>query len=534
MANIPVYDQPNIALHPTEQGIEARVQSAYRGGGLYNRAGQTIAEAGVKIGSGIASAGAAAVDFLQHREISAGAKNDADMFANLTDNWNAVTKDPNLNLYDPTIAKSWLDQTLEPTLEQFQKGFITEGGQKWAEQRIDQLRQHFFEKTSADMSRIAGEAAESTAHDITNKFSNTAMRDPSAVPFLLDSVDHSISSIVASSPYLKGADAAQVRLHLSQKIKEEIVKSAMYGAIQNASDPEAAAKAWADKYPQYVNGLERETFAKAAKVQSRVLAAAEKQNLVYTRELANQQVAAERNKIWSENVNVDPNGKVTINPQFFHDAAALPGKYQAAPSATETAKTLIDWAQAQQAPRKVITDKAVLRDLVDRMTDADNPTTELEVLRAEADHKINHTDEGAPLLEMVRSLQKDPIKNPVWNDTKQAVKDYFTTKGTPDDPMGSVAFARFMQVFLPEYQKENREGKIQPNALDLRDPTSLIRRSMAQAPFNASLTDTMKRLGAGQSAFTPPQGQGWQFSQSRRQYRDKNGNLYDINGQPVK
>lgn len=498
MPNIDVNLQPTPQIRPTEQGIEARVQSAYRGKALFNTAAEAIEQTGREIGSGIASAGAAAVQYIEHREISAGAKNDADMLAGLTDSWNqtAKTADPN----DASVAKKWQQETLEPALEQFQKGFITQGGQKWAEARVDQLRNHFFEKTAADMSTLAGVAIQNNLHDVANKFSNTAIGDPSAVPFLLQSVDHSVDNMIASSPNLKGVAAEKARLEFSQKIKEEIVKSGMYGAIMNAGDPEAAVQAWIKKYPDYVSGPEAEVFAKQAKVQSRMLAATEKQNLLYTKELANQQVAVERNKIWSDNVNVDAGGKVNINPDFFKSVAALPGRYQNAPNAVETAKTLLDWGERQQRPEKVTSDPTIMRDLVDRTTDPNNPTTELQVLRAEADGKLSHSD-GAPIREMVKSLQSDPIKNPIWKDTQQAVKDYFTGHGTQEDPMGSMQFAHFMQVFLPEYQREQREGKLQPNALDLRDPTSLIRRAMA--PSNMSLTDEMKRLHTGVATGTP-------------------------------
>lgn len=479
MPNIPMELQETPDIRPTEQGIEALTQSAYRGRSLYNQAGEAVASAGAHIGSGIASAGEAAVSYLDHQQINAGAAKGAEMLSNLTDSWNNTAKNADPN--DPSVAKKWTEETLEPALESYEKGFLTQRSSEWGQRYIDSLRQHFFEKTSADMSTLAGVAVETNMHNIANNFSNTAIGDPSSVPFLLDNVDHQVDGLVNSSPNLKGAVAAKVRGEVSQRIKEEIVKSGVYGAIQHAADPEAAVAAWTKKYPDYVNGQEAEVFARQAKVQSRMLQSYGKANLLYQKQLDNQHVAAERNKIWSNNVRVDPSGKVTINPQFFRDAAKIPTLYPDAPQAIETAKTLLDWGERQQSGAKVTTDPATAGMLDDRMFDQEDPTSAIDILKAEAAGKLSRQD-GEIRLQLAKARDAagnpDPALTNALREARSYIEPFQLPSGGGGRFVGQNQNAAFQLAFMNEYQKEKAAGTLPANALDINDPKSLISQMM--------------------------------------------------------
>jgi hypothetical protein len=468
------------------------VQSAYRGRGLYNTAAEGISRAGAEIGSGIASAGQAAVDYMAHREISTGSKTDADMLFNLTNNWNDTAKnvDPN----DQSVAKKWTEETLEPALEQFQKGFLTEKGQNWAEARADRLRQHFFETTAADMSTLAGVAVHNNAHDLANKFSNTAINDPSAVPFLLESVDSHIADIVASSPNLKGAAAAKVQSETAQQIKEEIIKSGMFGAIGKAADPEAIVRQWAQRYPDFVNGIEAEAMARTAKVQARSNLASAKQAAAYQKEIDNQNVAAARNKIWTDNVSVDANGRVNIKPEFFQQATQLPAQYPNAPNATETAKTLLDWGDRQQMGATTVSDPTTKSALLTQFADPANPLTKLDVLKAEAANKITNRD-GTLMREMIDQRdggRQDPVFQAVIGAAKERV-------GESTIVDGHERFATFMMSFWPQYERARAAGNLPLNALDLKDPKSMISQAIKQyepSPAEKMQGHILKSMGA--------------------------------------
>lgn len=204
---------------------------------------------------------------MDHREISAGVASKDQIRLNLTQQWNDIAKsaDPN----DPTVAAKFRAEVMDPALEQFTSGFTTENSQKFAEQAAENIRQHMFEKTSADMSTLAGIAVRKNINDATTSMSNTAILDPSSVPDLLKSVDHSISAVVGSSPTLSATDAARATTELSASTKQAIVHAGAIGAIQKSANPEAEADKWIKNYPDYISGADAKALAGNARQQIR-------------------------------------------------------------------------------------------------------------------------------------------------------------------------------------------------------------------------------------------------------------------------
>lgn len=271
MPKITEYTDQVGGLRPTEAGINAISGAARRVQAGYNEQAEAVTQAGARmgkaIGGGIEELGQQVVKFAEHREVAAGAANYAKLNDALTERWNdtASKADPN----DPTTAVKFREEVLEPALEKYRDSFNTEGGQKFAEARVDSLRNHLFQKTAADMSSLAATAVSKNVHETANEFSNTAMRDPSAVPHLLEGIDASISGIVDSSPNIKGPDAAKARIALSEKMRESIVKAGAIGAIAKSSDPERTAQEWGEKYSKYISGDELKMLGANARQQIR-------------------------------------------------------------------------------------------------------------------------------------------------------------------------------------------------------------------------------------------------------------------------
>jgi len=285
MANIRSFDTPQLGLRPTETGVESRAATARRVGGFYNQEasalqqlgrdteslgsfeGQQFKEAGSKIGSGIAAAGDAYVNFEDHQQISHGLATFAQLQDDLTNQWNQTAKNADPN--DPSVAAKFRETVLQPALDKFSEGFTTEKSQAWAEGHTAALQQHMFQKTAGDMSTLAGIAVRKNLTDATTHMSNTAMNDPSSVPFLLESVDHSVNGVVGSSPTLSAVDAARVSAEVSTSTKAAIVKFGAIGAIQKSGDPEKTAEEWTKKYPDYIDGAEAKALAGNARQQIR-------------------------------------------------------------------------------------------------------------------------------------------------------------------------------------------------------------------------------------------------------------------------
>lgn len=281
MANIKTFDTPALGLRPSSTGVDAVAGAARRVGAFYNqlaagkdevaRATESVGamegSAARDVGRSLSSGIEAVNDYMSHQEISHGAATFAEMQDNLTQQWNDWAKkaDPN----DPSVAAKFRETVLQPALEKYSDGFNTTKGQAWAESHSNALGLAMSQKMGADMSSLAGAAVHQNIQNATTHMSNTAVNDPSQVPFLLESVDHSISGIVSSSPTLSAKDAASVSGEVSQAAKASIVKSGAVGAIMKSADPEKTAEEWVNKYPDYINGNEAKALANNARQQIR-------------------------------------------------------------------------------------------------------------------------------------------------------------------------------------------------------------------------------------------------------------------------
>lgn len=314
MVNIREQSAPSgLGINPTEIGINATAAAARRIGSSYREAADAYGDIGQRVGSTIREVGDIAVKYEDHREISAGAAKFAELQDNLTKQWNetAKTADPN----NPAVAKEFRDKVMDPALEKFQSGFNTERSQAFGEQKVEALRTHMFEKTSADMSTLAGIAVRKNISDATTSMSNTAITDPSSVPTLLGQVDHTIQGVVGSSPTLRATDAARVSSEVSDATKKAIVQSGAIGAIQKSGNPEATAEEWIKKYPDYISGADAKSLASNARQQIRARNYDEQQNKRRDKEIATEVSNDATNKYL-----IDIRSK---DPKFMNDPTAV-------------------------------------------------------------------------------------------------------------------------------------------------------------------------------------------------------------------
>lgn len=507
------FDVPTI--RPTETGVEATAAAARRVGmfsnqvagiteGLGSDVERSMSTAGRAIGSGIATAGEAADRYITHQEISHGSAAWAKSNAEWIGDWNERVKNADPN--DPTVAAKF-NEELDQKLSDFKDNFHTAGAQQWAEAHIDAFRTHMFQKTAADMSALAGDAAKVNARETVNALSNAVRGDPSSLDYAMSTLDTSIGGVVGSSPNLTGTAAASVRMQISEAGKEQIVKSAALGYIEKTGQ----VPSWATdpKYSKYINGVELRQFQKAADTQNRVARAADKQAELAQRQIDDLNVHKAATQALTANVTIDPTGKPIVDPKFFRDALEIARRNPNAPSAAQTVRTLLDWGEAQQRVRNepVVSNPAVRTDLIERMFDPNRPTTQIDILGAEARHDLDGHD-ATTLRQMVTQLEETPLRGPVWQDTIKAVQGelMLSIPGIPGkDAVGEANFAKFMQTFVPEYLRQNRAGTLPPDALDVTNPDSLI--SKAMAPFRRTpaqrMRDYTSALG-GLGLETPP------------------------------
>jgi len=331
-----------VGLHPTEIGINATAAAARRLQGDYSEAAAAISETGRQFGSAIKDAGDVSVKYIDHQQISTGARSFAELIDGKTKEWEATPKDPN----DPTTGKRFIEENLEPSLQKFKSGFITENSQKWAETHVDQFRQHMYAKTSADMATLAGEAVKVNHRMTVNGLASAVYNDPTSLDFALQTLESTTDSVVGSSPNLTTTAAAKIKGELLQNGKEQIIKSAVSGII--TKNPNVDLSAIQQKYGEYITGAEIGMFAKAAKVQAKSDLLADKQIQTYERQQAEQRAHTDANKNFSDNVTIDPNtNRPIIKPGYFQGALNIAQKNPNAPNAATIAKTYLDWGEHQ-------------------------------------------------------------------------------------------------------------------------------------------------------------------------------------------
>lgn len=258
--------------------MDATAKAAQRVGMFYNQYGNATAELGNERGamwralgndasSDIKVGGEVAVKTMDHEQIGHGIATQAALQLDLTQKYNQALKNADPN--DPSFVGKFNEEVVQPALDNFKSAFSTENSQAWAEAHAAEMQNHFITKGAADLSTLAGIAVQNNIKNSTTSWSNTAITDPSQVPFLLAGVDHSVNGLVGSSPTLSAVDAARAQTELSQSAKAAIVKSGAIGAIAQSSSPEATADQWTKKYPDYINGDEAKMLATNARQQIR-------------------------------------------------------------------------------------------------------------------------------------------------------------------------------------------------------------------------------------------------------------------------
>jgi len=492
------YDAGPLKLQPDETGIEATAQAARRINAAYTEVGQAKEKTQEQLARGLSNtvrdAGTAALDYMQHREISHGAAAFATKMQQVTDDWNDTVKNADPN--NPLVAKDFLAK-LEPDLQEFKRGFLTEGGQQWAEQRLDAFRNHMFEKTSADMSTLAQDAVAVNFRQTVNKLSNTARTDASSIGFLIDTAQHSINEIVASSPNIKGAAAAKVKAQLTEQAIESIVQSGAMGAIETAADPDAAARALAAKYPQYINGAELQKLVSAARQQVRMrrLEDTTVQNQQHTQNIRAANNVANQNFIDNTEIDADT-GQIHIKPGFFEGARKL-AMMPDAPHGL--AEQQVNWGQSlvRRGDLPVKDEPVRVSELAQRIFDPDAPTTRLELMKANAagimsDKTFHRLDR---LVTEVSALPKDPAFRAGLTAARQQL--IANVPGLPGShPQGAARYAAFILDFQEAYSKAKRTGDLPANATDASDPKSMISQFIKahDVPASQKLSEYMQSV----------------------------------------
>lgn len=267
----------DIALRPDDRAMESTAGAGRRISALHNQAAENQSNFGRQVQSAVNDVGNVVVKWAENREVSKGAADSAVTLSNLDKLWNETVKNSDPN--DPTVAAKFREEVVEPRLQALRDGFLTEGGQRFAESTVQRFRNHFFEKTASDMSRLAAVAARQNIETLTNQLSNAALTDPTSLKTSLGLVEQSVGAMVDSSPNMTGVAAVAAKTELTLEAQKAIVKAAAVGAI-NANPTEGLKRFSSSEYSKYISGAE----LKSLEQQARAVQRAERVDETYRRQ----------------------------------------------------------------------------------------------------------------------------------------------------------------------------------------------------------------------------------------------------------
>lgn len=354
MPNIIEYNAGAGALTPDDRGIQANVQAGRRLGSFYHQLGEDI-------GGTTAQLGAQYQQQITRHEISAGSAAYANLFDQQNQVWSqaAANADPN----DIHLADRYRQEQLEPALQKFQEQFTTKEGKDWAEQQVAHMRQHFFEKTAADQSTLAGDAVVQNLMVLKDRASNITMNDPTSFDAVAGLIDNSVEAQVKSHPNLTPDTASKMRLDLTQQFKAEAARSAVIGAIQK--DPTAGRALLASgKFNDYLSGNETKTLDSYADSQQR--AAAAQQRAAEAEQTRQEKADFNQRATQLTATTIAPDGSLTVPPDYFKNVANLSLHKGAEPGQI---RAMIDYGQSlAKQDAKPVDDPHTYEDFTHRMS----------------------------------------------------------------------------------------------------------------------------------------------------------------------
>ena len=482
MPNITQYTNPDTSIN-----TEGFSQAARRIGAAATQTAGSVEQAGRELGSGIARGAAElAQPINNHIEYWDKTRVSTQATAGLADieqQWQAKLKgtpDPNnpgkvvpgmvpADVTDPDTAKRFQRDVVEPFLEDLQKTPAGLAGAEYAQAKASEIRQHLSTSFAADMATQAGKAIQLSDQRTTDNLAALVAAKPST-----SNVDMAIKQLTdlfaihAGVRTLTADETSILKAHNEDNIRQ-VVHTAIASAIQQPGvDPEKVAKAFIDKYKDYVKPAEELQLARAATQQIKFNASLDRSAKLHQKEAEKIAFDEKATALQAQAVNPDGSHKV-LGPQFFQQWKQLAQQPGADPAKM---RALYEFGEHHDGTDRTYTDPNVGNKLASGIIDG--TTTNLDLIDAFNKNLLSDKDfsQYSKNLKMVESLgeQKESFQA-----TMKSVDELTIDRTAGPDPLGSAISAKIKSQFLPVYTAALQKKELPPNALDMTDPKSMIR-----------------------------------------------------------
>lgn len=420
MPNIREYRSEG-GIAPTDRGVMAEV---YAGRSIQ----QSYDEAGRAIGGTIERLGDQYVQHTERKEISKGSAALAELQDELVSGWKDAAAAADLN--DDELPDKWRAEALEPALAKYAEGFTTEGGKRWAEQQVNSMRQHFYEKTAADQATRAGAALATNLDVLKTRGTNTVYNDPTSLNATLGLVDSSINGLMDASGSLTPGQNAAARSEIAREIKTNIVKAAVVGMI-DANPGAAKAKIAAGNFAEYLSADQLGQLDRYADQKLEQVKQQEKADQAMAKQEAKDKAERFENSITGM-IKYDDKGRPVVPSNYF----SMVDAYLTMPEADAgTGRAMIAMGRSMvdevNKPVKTATDPNTYSNFSSRMTLPPTDPRALkqqEVFQARADGRLSD-DDFRFFNSATEQFGKEPAKGNAYkeiDDFTQTIKSSIT------------------------------------------------------------------------------------------------------------
>lgn len=492
MATIKPYESPIESLRSGEQGAEAFAGAGRRIGAFYRETGQELS-------TSFKDAGAVADRVLTHQQVSHFDLGSAGTLAKLDQSWNQLIAsgvDPN----DPTIADKFMSETVEPALEQLGNGVTNEGAQRYAQSRVDELRNHFQTKTAAEMSNLAGVAVSTNLDRVGNTLSKVAFDDPTSTKMSLKQYQNSVDAQIATSN-MNAEGIAGLRRH-QQETMQKIAASGVAGFIYKNPSADYSTMTKDPAIAPYLAAVEPKQLQQSQQNQQRYVSAVTRQeNADKERQQTNQNNDF-MNQTVTNHLHLDANGKLVPDAGYFsaiREAQTRPGMHPG--MLPEMANFGDKLAKDAITEDRVSADDPATKDALNqKILDGQDVTQDL--MRARVNDKITDRSfkEG---LELNKASQQDPESLPGIKDTLAGVKSSIVSPLLPGqkDARGDQLYADFKADFAQKVIGMGKDDR--QKASNFSDPNSLVNQMLKSPKYNRTPQDRLRDMMVGMGVGAP-------------------------------
>lgn len=482
------YESPIEGLQPSDRGAEGAAMAGRRIGAFYHQEGEILDK-------GIKSAGDVADRFVEHQQVSHFNLAAASTEADLTQQWNEISTDPKVDGNDPTIAKKFLADKVEPALQKLQDGMMTDNGQRYAQAQVEGMRRHLYDKSAADMSNLAGQTTLKNVDQIGNIYSGVSFNDPSSTKRNLAAYDAAINSMIATSN-MNAEGVAKVREH-AEKVKEQIALSGLQGMIRNNPNADYRKFAADPAIAPYLKGSDPNAVQQFQQGQQRIAQSLDRQAQADQRRQQTEKNDDDLNKVFHDHTRVDATGNLSVDAGYFAAIREMSTRGGLRPGLLNEMLNMGD--HVAQNAGKVEDDPATKAALQRELVDQDEDFTR-HLVKAVADDKISGKT-FSELHGMSTAVQRDPEAVAGLKDVFGAARSTIVSPLMPGqkDARGEQLYSDFVNEVGPQLAKMNAQTRKEQS--NFSDPKSLVSTMLASPKYSRTqdqrIKDLMESKGLG-------------------------------------